>query len=56
MEIGMCEHLYVVFTLSQPVVSIVQSSQFTGENYFFNSKSPYTLASYISKVSAQNER
>ena len=51
MGIGMCEHIYVVFLLSQPVVSIVQSSQITEENYFFNSKSTYTLASYISKVS-----
>ena len=42
MGLAMCEHLYVVFTLSQPVVSFVQSSQFTDENYFFNSRSHYT--------------
>ena len=55
MGLILCEHLYVVFALSQQVVSIVQSSQFTGENYFFNSKSPYSLAPYIPKASAQNE-
>ena len=56
MGLGMCEHLYVVFTLSKPVVSIIQFSPFTGENYFFSSKSPYTLTIYIPKVFAQNER